>query len=120
MGSSRGAGDPASNGGGQARLPVRKISRAGVLTQLGAPRRGKFEDSVGPAIPKQGNYWTADPARRSCGRANGRATSAAPDRRLPSRARQDVRRLQAHQVVFTPVPLRIGGETIRVPEPGTF
>src|ERR1035438_3790173 len=34
--------------------------------------------------------------------------------------RHDVRRLQAHQVVFTPVPLRIGGKTIRVPEPGTF
>jgi hypothetical protein len=75
--------------------------------------------SVGQAIPKQGN-WTAGPARRSCGRADGRATNAAPDRWLASHGWQDVRRLQAHQVVFTPVPLRIGGETIRVPEPGTF
>jgi hypothetical protein len=40
-------------------LPVRKISRASVLTRLGVPRRSKFEDSVRPAIPERGNYWTA-------------------------------------------------------------
>jgi hypothetical protein len=40
-------------------LPIRKISRASVLTGLGVPRRSSFEDSVRPAIPEQGRYWTA-------------------------------------------------------------
>ena len=40
-------------------LPVRQVSRASVLTKLGVPRRGKFEDSVRPAVPEQGSYWAA-------------------------------------------------------------
>jgi hypothetical protein len=69
-------------------------------------------------------YGQDDPEAPTRGQSALFAASACSlgdtDRRLPSRARQDVRRLEAHQVVFTPVALRIGGETIRVPKPGTF
>ena len=36
------------------------------------------------------------------------------------RAGQDVRRLEAHEVVFAPAQFRIGGDAVRVPEPGAF
>ena len=33
---------------------------------------------------------------------------------------RDIRRLEEHQVVFAPVPLWLGDEAARVPEPGGF
>ena len=40
-------------------LPVHKVSRARVTTDLGVPRRGKFEDAVRPVVPEHGRYWMA-------------------------------------------------------------
>lgn len=40
-------------------IPVRQVSRASVLSKLGLPRRGKFEDVVRPVVPEQGAYWMA-------------------------------------------------------------
>ena len=38
----------------------------------------------------------------------------------PRSARRDVRRLQAHQVVFSPGAIRFGGEAVGMPEPGAL
>src|ERR1700689_2319420 len=65
--------------------------------------------------------WLPWPRRpRRLRRSTAEHPTALADRRLPDRAGQDVRRFQAHQVIFTPLPLRVGGETIPVPEPGPF
>ena len=40
-------------------IPVRQVTRARVLTGLGLPRRGRFEDVVRPVVPEQGAYWMA-------------------------------------------------------------
>jgi hypothetical protein len=40
-------------------LAVDQLARATVLSKLGLPRKGKFEDLVKPAVPEVGGYWMA-------------------------------------------------------------
>ena len=82
------------------------------LADLGIERFG-----VCQAAPCLGVFidTSANRATRYCSeRCTNRASVTA------LRAGQDVRRLEAHQVVFGPVPLRIGREPERVAEPGVF
>lgn len=38
-------------------IAVDRLSRAAVLSRLGLPRRGRFEDLVGGVVPRVGPYW---------------------------------------------------------------
>ena len=38
-------------------IVVDRLSRAAVLSKLGLPLRGRFEDLVRPVVPKTGPYW---------------------------------------------------------------
>jgi len=83
------------------------------LTELGLDRFG-----VCQAVPCQGVYidTSADETRRYCSERCAKRASVTALHAVG----QDVRRFEAHQVVFGPGPVRIGREPERVAEPGVF
>jgi hypothetical protein len=96
---------------------------------------GSMSALSGSASARRRHAWACSSTRRPTAQG-GTAPSGAPTGRTSPRSglaserknprlshvslRQDVRRLEAHQVVFGPLPLRIGREPERVAEPGVF